>query len=294
MFFLRSKTSAEICAVFREFKASVELKHRPNRIARFRCDNGKGEYDNQSFRSILAESGISYEPSPPYTQHKNGVSERMIQTHNAKARAMMLDSCLPASMWAEAVNTANYLHARSPTAANKGMTPYEKLHGTKPAVAHIRRFGCTAYRMLPAAQRSNGKFGSRAETLHLLGYVHDNTTIWRFWDQQRRRVIEASNVQFDELARMDEPASLDSDPFQIDTVGAPGAPGAAGDGAREAADDGVPSTADTGAPRVAEDGMPRVSDALLRVPVVIPRVPDALPRVPDVIPRVPDGGAPMA
>ena len=81
--------------------------------------------------------------------------------------------------------------------------------------------------------------------LYLLGYVHDNTTIWRFWDQQRRRVIEASNVQFDELARMDEPASLDSDPFQIDMVGAPGA---AGDGAREATDDGVLGTANTGAP----------------------------------------------
>jgi len=116
-----------------------------------------------------------------------------------------------------------------------------------------------------------------------LGYVHDNTTIWRFWDQQRRRVIEASNVQFDELARTDEPGSLESDPFQIDTVGAPGA---ADDGAREAADDGVPSTADTGAPRVAEDGTQQAADVIPRASDVVPRVSDVIPRVSDVILRV--------
>jgi len=40
--FLRTKTAAEICKVFREFKALVELKFSA-RITRFRCDNGKGE-----------------------------------------------------------------------------------------------------------------------------------------------------------------------------------------------------------------------------------------------------------
>jgi len=115
------------------------------RISRFRCNNRKGEYDNEEFRSILKESGISFEPAPLYMQHKNGVAEHMIQTHNAKARAMMLDSQLPQSLWAEAINTANYLHARSPTSANKGVTPYKKLYGSKPTISHLRRFGCKAY-----------------------------------------------------------------------------------------------------------------------------------------------------
>src|SRR5689334_13649030 len=29
-------------------------------ITRFRCDNGKGEYDNKYFKGFLAQSGISY------------------------------------------------------------------------------------------------------------------------------------------------------------------------------------------------------------------------------------------
>jgi len=134
--FLHSKSSSELCTVFTDFKNLVELQLK-HRITRFRCDNGKREYDNEAFRSILTEYGITYEPSPPYTQHKNGVSERMIQTHNAKARAMLLDCTLPPSMWAEARSTANYLHARSPTSSNNGMTPYEKLFGRKPEVGHL-------------------------------------------------------------------------------------------------------------------------------------------------------------
>jgi len=34
----------------------------------------------------------------------------------------------------------------------------------------------------------------------MLGYVHDSTTIWHFWDPRRRQVIQASNVTFIEAA----------------------------------------------------------------------------------------------
>ena len=98
--FLCSKALSEVCKVFRNFKTLVELQLR-YQITRFRCDNGKGEFDNEAFQSILLEYGIMFEPSPPYSQHKNSVWERMVQTHNAKVRAMLLDSCLPASMCAD-------------------------------------------------------------------------------------------------------------------------------------------------------------------------------------------------
>jgi len=114
VFFLCSKSSSEVCTVFRDFKNLVELQLK-HCITRWRCDNGKGEYDNEVFPSILTEYGITFEPSPPYKQHKNGVSKMMIQIHNAKAHAMLLDCTLPPSMWAEAISTANYLHTRSPT-----------------------------------------------------------------------------------------------------------------------------------------------------------------------------------
>jgi len=193
-----------VCPVFRDFKNLVELQLK-HHISQFRCDNGKGEYDNEAFRSILMEYGITFELSPPYTQHKNGVSERMIQTHNANAHAMLLDCTLLPSMWVKGISTANYLHARSPTSSNNGMTPYEKLFERKPEVSPLRRFGCKASKSLPASHRS--KFGTRAHPLFMLGYVHDSTTIWRFWDPHRRQVIQASNVTFLESDRLEPNSS---------------------------------------------------------------------------------------
>jgi len=51
----------------------------------------------------------------------------------------------------------------------------------------------------------------------MLSYVHDRTTIWRLWDPDRKRVIQASNVRFDELAKTEESAeSIRLDPFEIE------------------------------------------------------------------------------
>jgi len=201
---------------------------------------------------------------------------------------MMLDSQLPANLWAEAINTANYLHARSPTAANKGLTPYEKLYGSKPIVTHLRRFGCTAYRMLPV----HGKFGSRAEIVYMLGYMHDSTTIWRFWDPERKRVIQASNVRFDELAELHEPERMRTESFRLehedaDTASIAGAEDASNTGAEDASNTGAPRVADASAPQVAEAGASRVADASA------PQVAEAgAPQVADAgAPQVADAGA---
>jgi len=74
------------------------------------------------------------------------------------------------------------------------MTPYEKLFRRKPEVSHLQRFACKAFKSLPASHRS--KFGTRTHPLFMLGYVHDSTNIWHFWDPHRRQVIQTSNVTF--------------------------------------------------------------------------------------------------
>ena len=173
-------------------------------IRTFHCDNGRGEYDNSFFRGILRVRGILFEPSPPYTQHKNGVSERMIHTSSTKARSLPLDPRLEDIFWAEAVNTATYLHSRSPSTLLHGRTPYEVLNGRKPELQHLRRFGSTAHKIIPPEQR-NGKFSSHSRQCLILDYVHDTTKIWRLWDPVESHEIQASNVRFDE-SRMERKA----------------------------------------------------------------------------------------
>jgi transposase InsO family protein len=200
VYFLVTKSAEEISAKFQNYQAWVEA--RGFHIKRFRCDNGSGEYNNSMFLGLLGEKGIAYEPAPPYTQHKNGVAERMIRTLNTKARSMMWEANVPTKFWPEAIRTACYLHRRSPTTSLSGnCSPFEALFGTVPPIEHLRRFGCRACKHIPPAQRNEKKFGSRSNPSMMLGYVHNTTKIWRIWDfnsGKAGRAVECSSVVFDE------------------------------------------------------------------------------------------------
>jgi hypothetical protein len=188
----------------------------------YRCDKGRGEYDNKTFRQVLAARGTTYAPCPPYAHQENGVAEHMIQTITEKARSMTIDSQAPLVFWGEAVNTAVYLHQRTP---NEGLTkrhdhngyqapyptPYEMLQAFgkpthdndgkeisyKAPLHHLRRFGWYTSRLIPEPQR-DGKFSARSQTCMMVGYVYDSTTLWRIWDPAFRVVRSQSDVIFDE------------------------------------------------------------------------------------------------
>jgi transposase InsO family protein len=194
-YFLKTKSSMEVTKVFREFRASVETAT-GLRIQRFRSDNGKGEYDNKEFKGILSSAGISFEPSAPYTQNQNGVSERKIRTVIEKARCMLHDAGLGARFWAEAASTAVYLLNRSPTKALENQTPYEAWYGPRPSLHHLRKFGCNAYIHVPPEKR--GKLQAKARCCIMLGYVLNTTKLWRVWDPIQRSIVHAANVIFDE------------------------------------------------------------------------------------------------
>jgi hypothetical protein len=85
----------------------------------FRCDNGRGKYINMTFGLVVAARGTTYKPCPPFAHHKTWVVQSMIQTITETAGSMGLDSLAPLVFWGEAVNTAVYLHQRTP---NEGRT----------------------------------------------------------------------------------------------------------------------------------------------------------------------------
>ena len=217
IYFLKTKSSTEVCTVFRYYKALVEaqvcMRKIPSLdnqdttlklIRRFRCDNGKGEYNNAAFKNILAESGISFEPSTPYTQHQNGVSERMIRTVTEMMRCMLHDSNMEAKFWAEAVNTAVYIRNRCPAstfASASGVltdmiTPFEAWTGTKPDISHLRPFGCKVYAHVPKQKRN--KLEAKSKEYRLLGYMASTNKIWRVWDEESQKEIAVTDVVFDE------------------------------------------------------------------------------------------------
>jgi len=108
VYFLITKTVEEISAKFHHYHVWVETQR--FQIKRFRSDNESGEYSNSVFLRLLGEKGITFEPYPPYTQHKNGTAERMVRTLNTKAQSMTWDANVPIKFWPEAIRTAYYLH----------------------------------------------------------------------------------------------------------------------------------------------------------------------------------------
>jgi len=133
-------------------------------------------------------SGIYFEPSPLYTQYKNGVSKRMIRTWVTKALAMLYDTEFEDPFWAEAINTSTYLQNGSPSHPIKNLTPYQLLHSRKPEVRNLRRFGCDASKLIPLEQR-HAKFSERACDCTFLDHIHVTVKIWRLWDLVGKRVV---------------------------------------------------------------------------------------------------------
>jgi len=113
--------NANTCnSTYQSFQARVDSMG--YQIKRFRCINGRREYDNMTFRYVLATCSTPSEPCLAYAHHQNGVAECMICTITDMARAMTIHSQAAVHFWGEAVNTTVYVNQRSPYKGLKRQT----------------------------------------------------------------------------------------------------------------------------------------------------------------------------
>jgi transposase InsO family protein len=190
IFFMRKKSDSLGC--FQKFKATVELAFPGLLIQAFRSDRG-GEYISTAFTEFLQASGIHRELTQAYTPHQNGVSERKNRTLLEKARSMFLEAHTPRFLWAEAVNTANYLTNRSPTRANSGISPYQRLYKRPPALHHLRIFGCLAFVHIPDESRT--KLEPKSHKCIMIGYSED-TKGYRCYNLVTHKIHVSGDVHF--------------------------------------------------------------------------------------------------
>src|SRR4028118_550968 len=103
----------------------------------------------------------------------------------------------PPFLWAEAINTAVYLKNRLPHKkfANK-TTPYERLYGEKPFIAHLQPFGAKCFAHIPVEKRRPGsKLDARAKECIFIGYT-ESTKVYRLYDPESKRVFTSRDVKF--------------------------------------------------------------------------------------------------
>jgi hypothetical protein len=163
---LRRKSEAD--PTIRQFIAMV--KNQFNKVIHeFMIDAG-GEFKSNNLRMFLKELGINILTSVPHMHQQNGCAERFIQTIVEKAQAIRLEACILQNWWEFAVNYAVHVYNCTPLkhSSNDYKMPFERLHHTKPDVAHLRVFRCEAYVFLPEDMQSNN-LSPRSELMTFIG-----------------------------------------------------------------------------------------------------------------------------
>ncbi|KAJ9536411.1 hypothetical protein OSB04_un000403 [Centaurea solstitialis] len=177
VFFLRTKD--ETSGLIKPFVIRVENKTNL-KVKVIRSDNAKG---------------IERQYSAPRTPQQNGVAERRNRTLIEAARTMLVDSKLPITFWAKAVNTACYVQNRVLIVKSKGKTPYELFEKKKPFIGFLKPFGCPCTILNTKSQL--GKFDSKLEDGFLVGYSSESKAL-RVFNSSSRITEESDNVECNE------------------------------------------------------------------------------------------------
>ncbi|GKF45588.1 retrovirus-related pol polyprotein from transposon TNT 1-94 [Tanacetum coccineum] len=139
-----------------------------------RTDNGT-EFKNQILKEYFYSVGISHRASSVRIPQQNGVVEQRNRTLVEAARTILIFSCAPLFLWAEAIATACYTQNRSIIHRRFNKTPYELIDDGKLDIFFLHVFGTLCYPK------------------------NDHEDIGKAWT---KKIMETMNVTFDELSAM--------------------------------------------------------------------------------------------
>ena len=138
---LPNKDDTTALTAFKSFLNQVE--HGERKCTRLRSDCGT-EFNNYDMYAFRLAKGITWEGNVPGNPQINGKSERLSQTIQRKASAMLQGSQLSIKYWSEFARTTNYLRNRQPVTGHD-VTPFEASTGHPPDISHLRILKQTGY-----------------------------------------------------------------------------------------------------------------------------------------------------
>jgi len=189
--FIREKS--DVFEVFKDLCLRLQ-REKESQVIRIRSDHGK-EFENNKFAGFCASEGISHEFSSPITPQQNGVVERKNRTLQESARAMIHAKKLPYHFWAEAMNTACYVHNRVTLKKGTPTTLYEVWKGRRPTVKYFHVFGSKCYILTDREQRR--KMDPKSDEGIFLGYS-TNSRAFRVFNSRTKVMMESINVVVDD------------------------------------------------------------------------------------------------
>lgn len=93
----------------------------------------------------MQKEEITFEPSTPYFQEQNDVSERMERTIMDMTRTTILESNINDNLWSELVLAMTHIKNSQPTRALQNISPRKAQFHEKPNLAHLQILGSTIY-----------------------------------------------------------------------------------------------------------------------------------------------------
>ncbi|KAK2451628.1 putative mitochondrial protein [Trifolium repens] len=206
--FIRDKSDS--FDVFKTLSTQVQREKNCG-IVRIRSDHGR-EFENEKFSEYCASGGIKHEFSSPITPQQNGVVERKNRTIQESARVMLHAKSLPYHFWAEAMNTACYIHNRVTIRKGTSVTLYELWRERKPTVKHFHVFGSKCYILADREQRR--KLDPKSDEGIFLGYS-TNSRAYRVYNSRKKVVMESYNVVVNDV----ETEKVDTVEYDVETSG---------------------------------------------------------------------------
>ena len=105
------------------------------------CSDRGGEYTGTDFTVFLQEEGTEHWLTMHDTPQHNGVAEALNCQLVEHVHALLHQSGLPKTLWAEALLYAVWLKNCMSTCTLGTVTPYEHLHKSKPNLAGVLEWG---------------------------------------------------------------------------------------------------------------------------------------------------------
>ncbi|GJU08739.1 ribonuclease H-like domain-containing protein [Tanacetum coccineum] len=188
-----SSTKDETSGVLKSFITGIEnlVDHKVKVI---RCDN-ETEFKNREMNQFCEKKGILRQYSIARTPQQNRVVERRNRTLIEAARTLLVDSKLPTTFWAEALNIACYVHNRVLVVKPHNKTTYELFYGRTPTLSFMKPFGCPIT-ILNTIDHS-GKFNGKADEGFFVGYSL-NSKAFRVFNSRKMIVEENLHIRFSE------------------------------------------------------------------------------------------------
>ncbi|GJZ34691.1 retrovirus-related pol polyprotein from transposon TNT 1-94 [Tanacetum coccineum] len=126
-------------------------------------------------------------------KNNNGVAEKKYRTLIKDARTMLVDSKLPTTFWAEAVNTACYVINRVLVIKPHNKTPYELILGRPLLIDFMKPFGCPI--TILNIRDHLGKFDGKADEGYFVGYSVVSKAM-KVFNKRTMIVEETLNIRF--------------------------------------------------------------------------------------------------